>query len=210
MKNKSIPMAALEQRVIDMTTVQKVIVFVLTILVVSVGFYYLKYKPQAQKIQSLTKDIDAQEKKLAELKRAAEQVKVLEAEITKLEEEFKQLVALLPDQREIPGLLDSVSKLASQSGLEQISFQPQPEQMHDFYATIPVRVELNGSYHELGVFLDKVSKLDRIVKVDNLSLTRLRQPPKLQVGCSVLTYRFVEKAAAAPGAQPAKPEQKKK
>jgi type IV pilus assembly protein PilO len=203
MKKEIIPMAALEQRVIDMTTVQKVVIYVLTFSLLCVGFYYLKYKPQADKIQSLETDIKAQEMKLAELKRAAEQVQVLEAEIAKLEEEFGKLVALLPDQREIPGLLASVSKLAAQSGLEQVSFQPQPEQMHEFYAIIPVRLELIGSYHELGVFLDKVSKLDRIVKVDNLGLTRSKEPPKLQVGCNVLTYRFVEKA-------PAKPEQKKK
>jgi type IV pilus assembly protein PilO len=203
MKKEIIPMAALEQRVIDMTTVQKIVIYVLTFSLLCAGFYYFKYKPQTEKIQSLETDIKAQEMKLAELKRAAEQAQVLEAEIARLEEEFSKLVSLLPDQREIPGLLASVSKLAAESGLEQISFQPQPEQMHEFYATIPVRLELIGSYHELGVFLDKVSKLDRIVKVDNLGLTRRKEPPKLQVGCNVLTYRFVEKA-------PAKPEQKKK
>jgi type IV pilus assembly protein PilO len=79
-----------------------------------------------------------------------------------------------------------------------VSFQPQPEQLHDFYAAIPVRLELIGSYHELGAFLDRVSKLDRIVKVDNLSLTRLKQPPKLQVSCTVVTYRFVEKVEQKP------------
>ena len=70
---------------------------------------------------------------------------------------------------------------------------------------IPVRLELVGSYHELGIFLDRVSKLDRIVKIENLSLTRLKQPPKLQVSCTVVTYRFVEKAEE----KPAKPGQKK-
>jgi type IV pilus assembly protein PilO len=63
---------------------------------------------------------------------------------------------------------------------------------------IPVRLELVGSYHDLGVFLDRVSKLDRIDKFDNLSLTRLKQPPKLQVSCTVVTYRFVEKAEEKP------------
>ncbi|HAA05546.1 MAG TPA: hypothetical protein DCZ69_01065 [Syntrophobacteraceae bacterium] len=198
MKKEIIPMAAMEQRVIDMTTAQKALVFALTFLLLGVGFYYLRYKPQATKIESLEAEISAQKKKLDELKLAKTQAEKLEGEIAKLEEEFNQLVKLLPDQREIPGLLGSVSKLAAQSGLEQVSFLPQPEQMHDFYATIPVRVELAGSYHELGVFLDKVSKLDRIVKVDSLTLTRMKQPPKLQVGCTVLTYRFVDKPKAAP------------
>jgi type IV pilus assembly protein PilO len=198
MKKEIIPMAALEQRVIEMTTAQKALIFLLTFLLLCVGFYYLKYKPQAEQIRALNENIGVQEKKLKELKQAAAQAQVLEGEIAKLEEEFAQLLALLPDQREIPGLLDSISRMASQSGLEHVSFQPQPEQLHDFYAAIPVRLELIGSYHELGAFLDRVSKLDRIVKVDNLSLTRLKQPPKLQVSCTVVTYRFVEKVEQKP------------
>jgi type IV pilus assembly protein PilO len=198
MKKEMIPMAALEQRVIEMTTAQKALIFLLTYLVLCIGFYYVKYKPQSERLSALKTEIGAQEKKLVELKKAAAQAQALEAEVAKMEEDFNQLLALLPDQREIPGLLDSISRLASQAGLEQVSFQPQPEQMQDFYASIPVRLELVGSYHELGVFLDRVSKLDRIVKIDNLSLTRLKQPPKLQVGCTVVTYRFVEKAEAKP------------
>ena len=198
MKKDMIPMAALEQRVIDMTTAQKALIFLLTYLVLCVGFYYVKYKPQSASLDALKTNIGVQEKKLVELKKAAAQAQVLEAEVAKMEEEFNQLLALLPDQREIPGLLDSISRLASQAGLEQVSFQPQPEQLKDFYAVIPVRLELVGSYHELGVFLDRVSKLDRIVKFDNLSLTRLKQPPKLQVSCTVVTYRFVEKAEEKP------------
>jgi type IV pilus assembly protein PilO len=205
MKKDMIPMAALEQRVIEMTTAQKALIFLLTYLVLCVGFYYVKYKPQSENLAALKTSIEAQEKKLVELKKAAAQAQALEAEVAKMEEEFNQLLALLPDQREIPGLLDSISRLASQAGLEQVSFQPQPEQPMDFYAVIPVRLELVGSYHQLGVFFDRVSKLDRIVKFDNLSLTRLKEPPKLQVSCTVVTYRFVEKTDE----KSAKPGQKK-
>jgi type IV pilus assembly protein PilO len=205
MKKDMIPMAALEQRVIEMTTAQKALIFLLTYLVLCVGFYYVKYKPQSESLAALKTNIEAQEKKLVELKKAAAQAQALEAEVAKMEEEFNQLLALLPDQREIPGLLDSISRLASQAGLEQVSFQPQPEQPMDFYAVIPVRLELVGSYHQLGVFFDRVSKLDRIVKFDNLSLTRLKEPPKLQVSCTVVTYRFVEKTDE----KSAKPGQKK-
>ncbi len=202
MKKDLIPMAALEQRVIELTTVQKALIVLFTLLVLGGGFYYLKYKPQAAQINSLKTSISAEEKKLAELKKAAAESQALEAEIAKLEAEFSQLLTLLPDQREIPGLLDSISRLASEAGLEQVSFQPQPEKLMDFYAAIPVRLELVGGYNELGVFLDRVSKLDRIVKVDNLTLSRLKQPPKLQVSCTVLTYRFVEKGEQPAGKQP--------
>jgi type IV pilus assembly protein PilO len=107
--------------------------------------------------------------------------------------EFAQLLSMLPDQKEIPGLLDSVSQLGAQVGLENILFQPQPEQPHEFYAAIPVRLDLLGSYHKLGTFFDKISKLNRILKVDNLSISR-RSDSSLQVGCTIITYRFIEQA----------------
>jgi type IV pilus assembly protein PilO len=192
MKTDFFPMAALEQKVVDFSSTQKVLIFLFTFLVLCGGFYYLQYKPQAEKIQGLKREIDTQEKRLVELKKAAAQVQVLEAEIAKSQEEFNQMLALLPDQKEIPGLLDSVSRLASQAGLENVFFQPQPEQPQDFYAVIPVRLDLVGTYHQLATFFDTVSKLERIVKVDNLSLTRQKDSSRLVTSCTIMTYRFVE------------------
>jgi len=194
MKLPTLPMAALEQKVIALSTVQKILLFLITFLVLCAGFYFFSYKPQAEKIGKLRLDISKQEKRLAELKRAAEQTKILEAEVAKSQEEFDQMLALLPDQKEIPELLDNISRLAAQAGLENIFFQPQPEQVHDFYAVIPVRLDLVGTYHQLGVFLDSASKLHRIIKIDQLSLSRQKETPSLQVNCTIITYRFLEKS----------------
>jgi type IV pilus assembly protein PilO len=194
MKTDLIPMAALEQKVVEMTTVQKALIFLFTFLVLGAGFYYFQYKPQSEKIQGLTREIANQEKRLTELKRAAAQTQALEAEIAKSQEEFDRMLTLLPDQKEIPGLLDSISRLASQAGLESIYFQPQPEQPKDFYAVIPVRLDLVGTYNQLALFFNAVSRLDRIVKVDNLSLTRQKDSARLQATCTIITYRFLEQA----------------
>jgi type IV pilus assembly protein PilO len=85
-------------------------------------------------------------------------------------------------------------------GLENILFQPQAEQPREFYAIIPIRLDLIGTYHKLGVFFDSMSKLNRILKVENLTMTRQKGASVLQVGCTVMTYRFLEKPAEAPGA----------
>jgi len=198
-------MAALEQKVVELTSAQKALIFLFTFLLLCGGFYYLQYKPQAVKIESLKREIDTQGKRLVELKKAAAQVQVLEEEIAKSQEEFNQMLALLPDQKEIPGLLDSVSRLASQAGLENILFQPQPEQAQDFYAVIPVRLDLVGTYHQLATFFDTVSKLERIVKVDNLSLARQKDSSRLATSCTIMTYRFVEQAEPKADAKKAAP-----
>jgi type IV pilus assembly protein PilO len=96
-----------------------------------------------------------------------------------------------------------VSQLGAQVGLENILFQPQPEQVQEFYAIIPIRLDLLGRFHELGTFFDKISKLDRILKVENLSLAR-REDSSLQVGCTIVTYRFLDKVEKAGEAKPKK------
>jgi len=178
-------------------------VFAATFIILGGAFYFLRYKPDAQHIAGLKANIKQQENRLVELKRAAAQVEVLQKEVAGSEKELAQLLSMLPDQKEIPGLLDSVSQLGAQVGLENILFQPQPEQIQEFYAIIPIRLDLLGRYHELGTFFDQISKLNRILNVENLTITR-RNDSSLQVGCTIVTYRFLEKAEQAREAKPKK------
>jgi type IV pilus assembly protein PilO len=78
--------------------------------------------------------------------------------------------------------------------------------LQEFYAVIPVRLDMVGSFNDLGVFLDSISKLDRILKVESLTLTRQKdkQASTLQVACNIVTYRFLEKPV-----EPKKPGAKK-
>lgn len=198
----SIP-PTLQEKLEALTLAQRVMVFIATFIILGGAFYFFKYKPDAQHIAGLKANIKQQENRLVELKRAAAQVEVLQKEVAESEKELAQLLTMLPDQKEIPGLLDSVSQLGAQVGLENILFQPQPEQPQEFYAVIPIRLDLLGRFHELGTFFDKISKLDRILKVENLSLAR-RDDSSLQVGCTIVTYRFLEKVEKAGEAKPKK------
>jgi len=183
---------AMQEKLESLTTLQRALVFAATFVVLSGAFYFFKYKPDSEHIAGLKANIKQQENRLVELKRASAQVEVLEKEVAESEKEFARLLSMLPDQKEIPGLLDSVSQLGAQVGLENILFQPQPEQPQEFYAVIPIRLDLLGTYHELGTFFDKISKLNRILKVENLNISR-RNDSSLQVGCTIVTYRFLEK-----------------
>ncbi len=172
---------------------QKVLLFTVTLLVMGGAFYFLKFQSQLDTIDSLRAQIGEQQKKLVTLKAAVVQVEVLKKELTQSEEELTKLLMLLPDQKEIPGLLENVSRLGARVGLENILFKPQPEVVKEFYAVIPVQLDLVGSFNNLGVFLDSISKLDRILKVDSLKVTRQAKESLLQVECNLVTYRFLEK-----------------
>jgi len=186
-------LAVLQEKVASLTPQQRVMLFVGTFVCLVAAFYFLQYQPRSEVMAALQTDLAQQEKRLAVLKDAAAKLPALQEELAKAEAEFAHLLSLLPDQREIPALLETVSKLGAQVGLENILFQPQAEQAREFYAVIPIRLDLIGSYHQLGAFFDSMSKLDRILKVENLTMTRQRGGSALQVACTLITYRFLEK-----------------
>ncbi|WP_170920275.1 type 4a pilus biogenesis protein PilO [Desulfacinum hydrothermale] len=184
-------MQSIEERVDALPNSQKVLIFVLTLVLLAGAFYFLKYKPQEKEIRRLRSSVQSQERRLAQLKKYAAQYETLQEELRKSEEEFQALLALLPDRREIPELLETVSGIGAQEGLENLLFQPQGEQKHEFHATIPVRLDMVGTFHQLGSFLDKISRLNRIIRVKALSLKR-RKDSALQINCDIQTFRFLE------------------
>ena len=184
-----------QEKLSGLSVLNKVLLFAITLLVMGAAFYFLQFESQLETLKQLRGKITEQQNKLVTLKAAAAKVQVLEKELAQSEKEFARLLMLLPDQKEIPGLLENVSRLGSKVGLENILFQPQPEVVQEFYAVIPIKLDLLGTFNDLGVFLDSISKLDRILKVDSLTLTRQKDKHAslLQVGCNVVTYRFLEK-----------------
>jgi type IV pilus assembly protein PilO len=190
----------MEEKISSLTPQQRILLFVGTILFLGAAFYFFQYKPQSEATTKLRAALSEQQKRLATLKQAQAKLPALQKELAEAEEEFARLSSLFPDQKEIPALLDSVSQLGAQVGLENILFQPQPERAQEFYAAIPIRLNLLGTYHRLGTFLDSMSKLNRILRVENINMIRQKGGSLLQVDCTIITYRFLEKP---PEGQPA-------
>ncbi|MGQ9669081.1 MAG: type 4a pilus biogenesis protein PilO [Desulfosoma sp.] len=191
MKKVSLPIEAIGAKVDELPVVQRVLVLGITVLALAAAFYYFQYTPQKKRIQQLHASIQSQEARIATLKKYAAESEKLKQEVQQAEEEFAAMLKLLPDQREIPALLETVSQIGAQEGLENLLFQPLPEVPHEFHATIPVRLDLVGRYHQLGMFLDRISRLGRIIQVNNIALKR-RSDSSVQVSCNLSTYRFLE------------------
>ena len=103
----------------------------------------------------------------------------------------------LPEKQEIPTLLASISRSGQDAGLEFILFKPEKENHKDFYAEIPVAIQVTGSYHNVALFFDKVARLSRIVNIDNINLTAKKEMAAgegltLGTSCTAVTYRFIE------------------
>ena len=90
------------------------------------------------------------------------------------------------------------------AGLEFLLFEPKPEVRKEFYAEIPVAINVTGGYHDMAIFLDKIARLSRIVNVKDISMGRTKGGEDLNTSCTAVTYKFVE------GPPPEDPKDKKK
>jgi len=127
----------------------------------------------------------------------------LEAEIKTLEGKLESLLVRLPEEKDIPKLLTQVNTLGQQNGLEFLSFRPAAPVRKGFYAEVPIDMRVEGQYHTLGGFLDKVSKLERIVNVTDIRVTPLSTQQMQAKDRSVVaelkatTFTFLEKGGSA-------------
>ena len=110
------------------------------------------------------------------------------------EAKFQLALKALPEKKEIPSLLTNISRSGQSSGLEFLLFQPQKNVQKEFYAEIPVAIQVDGNYHNVATFFAKVAQLSRIVNVKNIHIGFKKGARKLKTKCTAVTYRFVEKA----------------
>lgn len=110
-----------------------------------------------------------------------------------IEKKFKKISVVLPTKKEIPKLLRSISNLGDSAGLDFISFVPGNEVTKEFYAKIPLKITVKGPYDNIGYFLDQVSRLNRIVAVDSITLSYPKKTDKdihVNATCTMAIYRF--------------------
>jgi type IV pilus assembly protein PilO len=174
-----------------------------------VGFYvYAFYLPARATLDRLGAQQLELQRKLNEVRSVASNLPAFELRLTELEGELKTAVRQLPNSKELPGLLTDISSRGKNAGLEFKGFRPKDEVPRDFYAEVPIDIEFTGGFHEIARFFDDVSKLPRIVNVNDLKVEIEKEAPfgtRLIVRGNATTFRFLEQAAApvAPAA-PAK------
>lgn len=159
-------------------------------------FYFFVYSPQKGKISVLEGTKHRLEVQIKKLEGTAKRVRQHRAQMAETEKEFKIAALLLPERKEIPSLLSDISGLATDSGLEVLTFKPRKEIKRNFYAKIPVELQVKGSYNKIGYFLYQLSKMPRVVSVSNVSMAASHKTAggerQLSSKINVVTYRFIE------------------
>ena len=190
------------ERIEKLSSVQRLLIYLGTFLLLIGGFVYFSYMPKYEQIGGLETTYQDLENKLAKARKDARELPKLRKELAEAEEKFKTVQRALPEKEEIPSLLASISQSGRDVGLEFLLFQPKTEVNRDFYAEIPVSVRVSGSYHGVGLFFDRVAHLPRIVNIFDITMKPLggkgaKGGNTLETVCTATTYKFVEAAPPA-------------
>ncbi len=115
-------------------------------------------------------------------------------QLAEIERSFGTMLRQLPGETEVPSLLEDISQTGLAAGLEEDLFQPSAEVQREFYAELPIRITLRGSYHEFGEFVSGIAKLPRIVTLHDIRIERIgnNRPDALTLNVTAKTYRYLE------------------
>lgn len=173
---------------------QRIALYAVGYVVLAVLLFFTLIGPTMDSISRATANRRDLTQRRDEVRARAENRAQFEADLEQLTADLKQALKELPNEREIPGLLSEIDALARKSGLEVRKFQPLPEAMHEYYADVPVQIIMEGGFHEVAIFFDRVGKMSRIVSVEDIAL---KDPVEgvsevnLTVEGKVVTYRFL-------------------
>lgn len=145
------------------------------------------------------------QKKIIEGRAAKAQLPAFREQVHNLELELDKLLRILPSRRNTPDLLRRVRSLAEQGDFGFRRFTPGAFQEREFFSEWPIRIDLSGGYHNLAMFFDRISRLSRIINIENLSIqavTRGQDTISATFVAKTFIYKEPESDGATPGAQP--------
>jgi len=172
--------------------------------VAAAGAFYYFYEMPAQV------EITAQETELATIQERidkgleiARKLPEFKREVDELRARLDSLRSILPEEKDAADLLRRIQTLAVQSSLTIRAFKPQPVATKEMHVEWPISLTLEGTYHNLGSFLDSVSKFPRLINVSKIDIkTKTKQEPNetIAVTCTATTFVLLAAAPAAPAA----------
>ena len=185
------------EKVEKLSRVQRVAISAAIFGLIAGGFIYFLYWPKLEQIDRLNTQLEKLEKKLETAKRNAKDLKKFQAKMKEAEAQFQMAMNKLPEKEEIPSLLSSISDSGQQVGLEFLLFEPKAEKKKEFYAEIPVAMNIQGDYHNLALFFDQIARLSRIVNIKNIQITNAKgkNTSDLNTRCMAVTYKFIDTSA---------------
>jgi type IV pilus assembly protein PilO len=172
--------------------VAKIISFILIFGAILVGAFFLLYQGQLEEKEKEMRQEETLKNSFVEKKKLAVNLDAYKAQRAEIEQSFGALLKQLPTKSEMDALLIDINQAGLGRGLQFELFKPSPnENFTEFYAELPVNLKVTGNYHDLGAFASDVAKLPRIVLLNDLNVTNLREGA-LTMEAVAKTYRYLD------------------
>ncbi len=176
-----------------------VLLSVLFIILIGLGYWFLWSDQIAEIDQAKAKE---EELRKVFLTKKAQAIKIdaYRQQMVDIEKTFGALLKQLPDKSQMDGLLTDINQAGLGRGLEFDLFKPGQETVAAFYAEMPISIKIKGTYHDIGAFATDISKLSRIVTLNDLSIAPLNRDAKdsvLTMEAVAKTYRYLDSSEVA-------------
>jgi type IV pilus assembly protein PilO len=170
------------------------------VVLASALFWYLVYREQKPLLDQ-ARALETQKRGEFKSKHSkAVNLEVYQQQLADIERSFGALLRQLPGKTEVPSLLVDISQVGVGAGLEEKLFQPAADEIKkDFYAELPIKIRLTGSYHQMGEFVSGIAALPRIVTLDGISIKPDNKDAYdvLSLELTAKTYRYLDDAEVA-------------
>ncbi len=184
------------------------LIFIVAVVLLA---YLLAWKPKKPQLDAARAQEQELLTKLESKAKKAANLDAYKAQLAEMEQSFGAMLRKLPNKTEVPNLLTDISQQGTAAGLDQKLFQPSAQNVKDFYAELPIKMRLTGSFHSIGAFVSGIAALPRIVTLHDVEITGAGKnaanaagSDQLQLDVTAKTYRYLdeeEQAAAQPQQQ---------
>ena len=171
------------------------------VLLSAILFYFLVWSNQSPELQQRQDEELKLRQEFHEKHAKAVNLDLYKQQLKDIERSFGALLRQLPGKTEVPNLLVDISQTGLSAGLEEKLFEPQPEVKKDFYAELPIKIRLTGSYHQFGQFVSGIAALPRIVTLHDIDIQSANKDTydQLSLELTAKTYRYLDEDEIAAG-----------
>jgi len=175
--------------------VKGVLLGVMLLILLALGYYFV-WSPLLDDLSAAkAKEADLRETFLTKKKQAIN-LDAYKQQMVDIEKTFGVLLKQLPDKSQMDGLLTDINQAGLERGLDFELFKPGQETTNGFYAELPISIKVTGTYFDLGAFASDISKLSRIVTLNDLSITsgvgKDSKSSVLSIEATAKTYRYLD------------------
>jgi type IV pilus assembly protein PilO len=169
----------------------KLVVLALLCIAIVLAGWWFDWRGGMEKLEAAKKRETELRSVFTTKKNQAINLEAYKKQLADIEQAFGALLKQLPNKQEMDALITDINQAGLGRGLQFDLFKPEAETVSEFYAETPIRVKVNGGYHDIAAFVSDVSKLSRIVTLHNIALAPAKDGV-LNMDATVKTYRYLD------------------